>query len=98
VHYQDEYETDPFPANSQGADSSGDPIIIQKGNTQGEDRTLVDAFIMWQNSNENWGVTLYGKNLTNEIYRTSGQAVANFWNFTHHGPPREFGLVVRYHF
>jgi len=98
VHYQDEYESDPFPANYQGADSSGNPIIIQKGNTQGEDRTLVDAFIMWQNASEAWGVTLYGKNLTDEIYRTSGQAVATFWNFTHHGPPREIGLVVRYHF
>ena len=98
VHYQDDYESDPFPANYQGADSSGNPIIIQKANTQGEDRTLVDAFIMWQNANQAWGVTLYGKNLTNETWRSTGQAVATLWNFTHHGSPRELGFVVRYHF
>ncbi len=98
VHYQDEYESDPFPANFQGADSSGDPIIRQKANTQGEDRTLVDAYISWQSANQNWGVTLYGKNLTNEIWRSTGQAVATLWNFTHHGPPREIGIVGKYHF
>ena len=98
AHYQDEYESDPFPANFQGADSSGNPIIIQKANTQGEERTLVDAFISWQSANQNWGVTLYGKNLTNEIWRSTGQAVATLWNFTHHGPPREIGIVGKYHF
>jgi len=98
VHYQDEYETDPFPANAQGADSSGEPIIIQKRYTQGEDRTLVDAFISWESANQNWGLTLYGKNLTNETWRSTGQAVATLWNFTHHGPPREIGLVAKYHF
>jgi iron complex outermembrane receptor protein len=98
VHYQDKFESDPFPANAQGADSSGEPIIIQKANTQSEKRTLLDAFIMWQNENQNWGVTLYGKNLTNETWRSSGQAVATLWVFTHHGPPREIGLQARYHF
>jgi len=98
VHYQDEFETDSFPANAQGADASGEPIIIQKGNTQSEERTLVDAFISWQNANQKLDVTLYGKNLTDEIWRSSGQAVATLWNFTHHGPPREFGIVVGYHF
>jgi iron complex outermembrane receptor protein len=98
VHYQDEYETDPFPANGQGADSIGEPIIIQKGNTQGEDRTLVDAFIQWQSPSQTWALTLYGKNLTDETWRSTGQAVATLWNFTHHGPPREIGVVARYHF
>jgi iron complex outermembrane receptor protein len=98
VHYQDEYETDPFPANFQGADSPGNPVIIQKANTQGEDRTLVDAYITWTNASQVWGVSLYGKNLTNETWRSTGQAVATLWNFTHHGPPRELGAVVKYHF
>jgi iron complex outermembrane receptor protein len=98
VHYQDEYETDPFPANAQGADSSGQPIIKQKANTQGEERTLVDAYISWQSASQSWGLTLYGKNLTDETWRSTGQAVATLWNFTHHGPPREIGLVAKYHF
>ena len=70
----------------------------QKGYTQGEDRTLVDAFITWQSPSDAWGLTLYGKNLTNEIWRSTGQAVATLWNFTHHGPPREIGVVARYNF
>ncbi len=98
VHYQDDYETDPFPANAQGADSSGNPIIIQKANTQGESRTLLDAFVTWQSSNEALDLTLYGKNLTDEVWRSSGQAVATLWNFSRHGPPREIGVVVKYHF
>lgn len=98
MHYQDEFESDSFPANAQGADASGNPIIIQKMYTQSEERTLVDAFISWQNANKKLDVTLYGKNLTDEVWRSSGQAVATLWNFTHHGPPREIGMVVRYNF
>ena len=98
VHYQDEFETDSFPANAQGADSSGNPIIIQKANTQSESRTLLDAFISWQSENQNMEVTLYGKNLTDEVWRSSGQAVATLWNFIHHGPPRELGIQVGFKF
>jgi len=98
MHYQDDFESDSFPANAQGADSSGTPIIIQKGYTQSEDRTLVDAFISWENSNQQVNLTLYGKNLTDEVWRSSGQAVATLWNFTHHGPPREIGFVAKYSF
>ncbi len=98
LHYQDDFESDSFPANAQGADTSGDPIILQKGYTQSEDRTLVDAFVTWQNENRKLDVTLYGKNLTDEIWRSSGQSVAGLWNFTHHSAPREFGMVVGYNF
>jgi iron complex outermembrane receptor protein len=98
MHYQDDFESDSFPANAQGEDSSGNPIILQKGYTQSEERTLVDAFISWENSNKQLDVTLYGKNLTDEVWRSTGQAVATLWNFTHHGPPREIGMVVGYKF
>jgi iron complex outermembrane receptor protein len=98
LHYQDDFESDSFPANAQGADTSGDPIIGQKMYTQSEERTLVDAFVTWQNENRKLDVTLYGKNLTDEVWRSSGQSVAGLWNFTHHGAPREFGMVVGYNF
>jgi iron complex outermembrane receptor protein len=98
MHYQDKFETDSFPANAQGADAQGNPIIKQKQYTQSEERTLVDAFITWEDASQNWNVTLYGKNLTDKTWRSTGQAVATLWNFTHHGPPRELGIQVRYHF
>jgi len=98
AHYQDEYQTSSFPANAQGADSSGTPIIIQKQFTQVEERTLVDAFITWQNSNQNLELTLYGKNLTDETWRQSANPVATLWNFTRYAPPREIGFVANYKF
>jgi iron complex outermembrane receptor protein len=98
LHYQDEYETSSFPANAQGADSSGVPIIIQKQFTQVEERTLIDAFITWENANQALNLTLYGKNLTDEVWRQSANPVATLWNFTRFGAPREIGFQVRYHF
>jgi len=98
VHYQDKFESDSFPANAQGADAAGNPIIKQKQYTQSEERTLLDAFISWENANASLILTLYGKNLTDETWRSSGQAVATLWNFTHHGPPRELGIQARFNF
>ena len=98
LHYQDEYETSSFPANAQGADASGNPIIIQKQFTQVEERTLVDAFISWQSANQNLSLTLYGKNLTDKVWRQSANPVATLWNFTRFGAPRELGVVARFHF
>jgi iron complex outermembrane receptor protein len=98
VHYQSEYETSSFPANAQGADSSGVPIIIQKEFTQVDKRTLLDAFITWTSANQNWDVSIYGKNLTNEIWRQSANPVATLWNFTRYAPPREIGGRVSFRF
>jgi iron complex outermembrane receptor protein len=98
MHHQDKFESDSFPANAQGADASGTPIIIQKANTQSEERTLMDAFVTWQNASQKLEITLYGRNLTDEVWRSSGQAVATLWNFTHHGSPREIGIVLGYNF
>ena len=96
-HYMSEFETNPFPANAQGANASGAPIVIPKANTQGEERTLVNAFVTWKGG-ENLDVTLYAKNLTDEVYRVGANPVATLWNFTRHGPPRELGLQVGYKF
>jgi len=98
MHYQDEYETSSFPANGQGADASGNPIILQKAYTQVEERTLVDAFITWQTPNESLDVTVFGKNLTDETWRQSANPVATLWNFTRYGPPRFIGIQLGYKF
>ena len=77
AHYQDEFATASFPANYQGADSNGDPIIKQKQNTSSEERTLVDGYIKYIDQNERFEVTAYGKNLTDETWRNSAQPVSN---------------------
>lgn len=98
LHYMSEFETNPFPANAQGANSSGRPIVIPKANTQGEERTLVNAHLSWRDSSDKLEVTLYGKNLLDETYRVAANPVATLWNFTRHGPPRELGVQVGYKF
>ncbi len=98
MSYMDEFETNSFPANGQGADASGEPIIIQKANTQGEERTLLNAFITWESCNEKVELTAYGKNLTDQTYRVGANPVATLWNFSRHAPPRELGVQVGYKF
>lgn len=97
AHYQDEAEINPAPASYQGG-TLDNPVIRAKANTQLEERTLVNAFITWEDSDSQFGVSLYGKNLTDEVYRNSANAVANLWNFTTYGPPRELGVQVGYSF
>ena len=98
LHYQDEYETQPYPANTQGVDASGNYIIKQKANTQGESRTIQNVFVTYTTPNERLSATAYVKNLSDETYRVSANAVGQLWNFTVHGPPREVGLRLGYNF
>ena len=89
VHHQDEMETQPYPADAQAPG-----VIKTKQGTQVEKRTLVDGFVSWESANDMWNVTAYGKNLTDERWRQSANAVAGLWNFTRYAPPREFGVRV----
>ena len=98
VNYQDETQTSPFPANAQGLDGSGQLIIKQKGNTQMEERTLVNAYITYNAADNGIEMSLYGKNLTDERYRVAANPVATLWNFTRHGAPREVGIQIGYSF
>lgn len=98
MHYQDDAETSPFPANAQGADSAGNPIIRQKAFTQMEERTLVNGYITYSAGDKGLEISVYGKNLTNEVYRVAANPVATLWNFTRHGPPREYGVQIGYSF
>lgn len=98
MHYQDDAETSPFPANAQGADAAGNPIIRQKAFTQMEERTLVNGYITYSAGDKGLEISVYGKNLTNELYRVAANPVATLWNFTRHGPPREYGVQIGYSF
>ena len=98
VNYQDDAQTSPFPANAQGADANGNLILRQKGNTQMEERTLVNGYITYTGADDGLEISVYGKNLTDEVYRVAANPVATLWNFTRHGPPREIGIQVGYSF
>ncbi|MEH6515154.1 MAG: TonB-dependent receptor [Halioglobus sp.] len=96
-HYQDEAEINPAPASQQGG-TIDNPVLKAKANTQLEERTLVNAYVTWESAEGQFEVSLYGKNLTDEEYRNSANPVANLWNFTTYGPPRELGIQLGYTF
>ena len=93
IHYQDEMETQPYPADAQAPG-----VLRTKAYTQVEERTLLDAYVSWESSDQAFTATVYGKNLTDEIWRQSANAVAGLWNFTRYAPPREVGVRVGYSF
>jgi iron complex outermembrane receptor protein len=98
LHYQDEYETQPYPANTQGVDANGQYIIQPKANTQGESRTIQNIIVSYTTPDEKVSTSFFVKNLTDDTYRVSANAVGQLWNFAIHGPPREIGLRVGYNF
>lgn len=60
-------------------------------------RTLLNASIRIVEADEQWELSVYGKNITDEKYRANGLGVANLWSFSSYGPPATFGveLVVK---
>ncbi len=88
-HYQDESELSPFDENAAATGVARHPTY-----TQYEDRTLLNANITYTSPDERYYVSVYGKNLTDEEYRVSANSVANLWNFTMFGPPRQWGLEL----
>ncbi|MFO0451693.1 MAG: TonB-dependent receptor, partial [Pseudomonadota bacterium] len=51
-------------------------------NTQMEERTLLGASVTYHDPNDRWSATLYGANLSDEVYRVAALPVAGLWNFT----------------
>ncbi len=61
-------------------------------NTTLNDKTLVDASVTWRNQDENFWIKAYGRNLTDERYRTGSLSVATLWIMSAYGPPRWYGV------
>jgi len=63
--------------------------------TQLEERTLVNASIAYEEPEGRWRVSVFGNNLTDEIFRVSANSVAGLWNFSNYGPRRQVGVEFR---
>ena len=96
--YSSDAESQPFPANGQGLDATGNAIIIQKGNTKMDDYTVMNASMRYTTADEKVAVTLFAKNLTEEVYQVDAAAVATLWVWSNFGPPRFIGMKVDYNF
>ena len=43
-------------------------------------------------------LTLWGKNLTDEVFRVSANPVATLWNFARYGAPRSIGVRAKFNY
>lgn len=78
VNYQSEAETD----------------VFNGVNTQMEERTLLNSAVTYHDREDRWFFSVYGTNLTDEVYRIAALPVAGLWNFTNYGPPRQYGMSL----
>jgi iron complex outermembrane receptor protein len=62
--------------------------------TKIESYTTFDAFLTYTHSSEKWYASIYGKNLTDEIYHNASQYVGGLWTFSTYAPPRTYGLEL----
>lgn len=61
-------------------------------------RTLVSATVEVANVDDVWSIRGFARNLTDERYRVSSQAVSNLWVFSQYGEPRVYGIEIGYSF
>ena len=59
-----------------------------------QSRVLIDAAVTWTSADDRWWVSAYGKNLTDDRYRTASLNVANIWVMSAYAPPRWFGVEL----
>jgi iron complex outermembrane receptor protein len=59
-----------------------------------EDVWLLNASMSYTTENQKVRVSIFGRNLTDEEYQTSGLGVANLWSFSTYGNPETYGVEV----
>ena len=78
--------------------ANGNIKIEQKTHTQMDSYTIMNAFARYTTADEKMSITLFGKNLTEKVYRVDAAAVAGLWNWSNFGEPRLIGMKVDYNF
>ncbi len=90
VYYQDEntfYYALPAASDPPGFDLEPFDTVI-------DSYTTIDAFLTYTHSSEKWYASIYGKNLTDEIYHSASQYVGGLWTFSTYAPPLTYGLEI----
>ncbi len=57
-----------------------------------EERNILGASATWNSLDDKYYVSVFGKNLTDDRYKTASQAVGILWTFSNYGPPRFYGI------
>ncbi len=57
-----------------------------------EQRTILGANVTYTAPDDRYYVSVFGKNLTDDRYKTASQAVGALWTFSNYGAPRTWGI------
>ncbi len=57
-----------------------------------EERTILNASVRWNSADGRYYASVFGKNLSDDRYKTASQAVGVLWTFSNYGPPRAYGV------
>lgn len=60
--------------------------------------SLVNAAVTYRTADERYGITLYGRNLTDKYYKTGGEASGGFALYDAVGRPRSYGVRLSANF
>lgn len=69
-------------------------VIGSNFDTVLEERTILNANVTYTASDERWYVSVFGRNLSDDRYKTAAQAVGALWTFANYGPPRTWGIEI----
>jgi iron complex outermembrane receptor protein len=69
-------------------------ITSPSENTYLNARTLVNAAITLAQADDRYYLRVFGRNLTDQRYRTASQVVGGLWSNSQFGPPRFFGVEI----
>lgn len=89
ANYQDEAEGSPFDTNAAVLIPA---VIRHPTNSQIEERTIVNASVTYTPASDNFYITAFGQNLTDENTRIGANSVANLWVMSFFSPPRLLGV------
>lgn len=89
ANFQDEAEGSPFDTNAAVLIPA---VIRHPSHSQIEERTLVNASVTYRPPNDNFYITAFGQNLTDENTRIGANSVANLWVMSFFSPPRQLGV------
>lgn len=73
-------------------------VIGSNFDTVLERRTILNANVTYRTADDRYYISLFGKNLTDDRYKTAAQAVGALWTFANYGPPRVWGVEGGFRF
>ena len=69
-------------------------IVTPSDNTFLDARTLLNASITLAEADDKYYLRVFGRNLTDQRYRTASQVVGGLWSNSQFGPPRFIGVEI----